>query len=465
MTSPAGPAGSRSEPGGSATAMTPRVESPSDDAWLGPLTSLVGPPRGRWGQRLATTAAAYTVGHKAWTWAQQRRRQRSYTIAVYDTDALYRPVQEWVLDQMPPEAQRALIAKTDRHHDTTGPRGAAEIVVQRRLELYFDGTRAQDVVLDGHRIQVVIERDASTATDRANDETKSAMSWRPARIVFDARTLPGEEAVIRFLGRLNDQLAADKYPSLYTLGRWGEWHSSRMRPRPLDSVILADGQLERIISDLQAFYASEARYTELGIPWHRGYLFAGPPGTGKTSTVRAIAGHLNLDMYYVPLSDVRADADLPRVLSGLSGRAVLLLEDVDVYEAARERDDTGEGLTASGLLNALDGVITPHGLVTVMTTNRIETLEPALVRPGRADLIEEMGYLDDDQFVRLLRRMLLRRATGPLNLNLPSVEDRRVSPADVIEVVKRHLDDPGGAIPEITRMIAGRLVEHERVPA
>lgn len=405
-----------------------------------------GGRRARLGQAIATAVMVHQVGRTVTRWVVGKRAAARYQVAVYDNDALYRPVQEWVLAQMPERAQRALIARTERagRPVAVGP-GAVGPSQDRQLDLFFDGSRAQQVTIEGHRVDVLIEREGADAARSDSDTSQQSYSWRPSRVVFSCQDLAGKRAVIRFLEGLTQELAKGGYPTLYVLGRWGEWHNASLRPRPLDSVVLAAGQLERIIGDLQGFYAAEARYVELGIPWHRGYLFEGPPGTGKTSTVRAIAGHLDLDVYHVPLSDVRADADLPRILSNV-GQGLLLLEDVDVATAARDRnasDDTG--LTTSGLLQALDGVVTPHGLVTIMTTNRREVLDEALLRPGRADLIERMDFLTDEQLDRLLIRMVGAGRT----YGTPEVSPTRLrlAPADVIELVLRHLDDPG-AVPE-----------------
>jgi hypothetical protein len=411
-----------------------------------------GGRRNRLGQAIATAVMAHQVFRSGSRWVNSKRSEARYTIAVYDNDVLYRSVQDWVLGQMPERAQRALIARTQKYNGLVSPApGGASIDVERRLELYFDGSRAQQVTVDGQRVSVLIEREG-TDDARRNDETSNrAYSWRPSRVLFSCRDLAGKRAVIAFLERLNSELAEDKAPTLYVLGRWGEWHQTRLRPRPLDSVVLARGQLERIVEDLRRFYADEARYDELGLPWHRGLLFEGPPGTGKTSTVRAIAGHLSLDVYHVPLSDVRADADLPRILSQV-GRGLLLLEDVDATVAARDRDATSDqqGITTAGLLQALDGLVTPHGLVTIMTTNRRQVLDPALLRPGRADLIETMGYLTDEQLDRLLMRM----AGGKRQRDQPTVNGLKISPADVTEIVVRHLDEPAAvpaAVAEMTR--------------
>ena len=80
---------------------------------------------------------------------------------------------------------------------------------------------------------------------------------------------------------------------------------------------------------------------------------------------------------------------------------MLLLEDIDVFHAMTERSDDEPGATLATMLNALDGIWTPHGLITVMTTNKKEELDEAVIREGRVDVDEEFTVLDRDQAERL----------------------------------------------------------------
>jgi chaperone BCS1 len=61
--------------------------------------------------------------------------------------------------------------------------------------------------------------------------------------------------------------------------------------------------MDRLLTDIRDFFAHEEYYLERGIPWRRGYLLHGVPGSGKTSTILAIASELQLDVYLIPLSN------------------------------------------------------------------------------------------------------------------------------------------------------------------
>ena len=109
----------------------------------------------------------------------------------------------------------------------------------------------------------------------------------------------------------------------------------------------------------------------------------GPPGGGTTSFFLALAGALDLDVCLLSLSDEGLTDDrLALALANAPRNCCVLLEDVD---AAFASEETSRGhLTLSGLLNALDGAAAAEGRVVLMTTNYVERLDAALIRPGRS---------------------------------------------------------------------------------
>ncbi len=194
-------------------------------------------------------------------------------------------------------------------------------------------------------------------------------------------------------------------------------------PRLLDSVVLAPGEKEHLVHDMEKFRSSKRRYAHLGVPYHRGYLLYGPPGTGKTSLVSALAAHFALSVYCVNLADL-TDRSLMSAVSQVPANSLLLFEDIDCMksgnarpvsassavskeaEAPTKKDNGAErnGVTLSGLLNVLDGFYAPTGVLFVMTTNHMETLDPALLRPGRIDCKVYLGNAAESQKVSLYLR-------------------------------------------------------------
>jgi chaperone BCS1 len=201
-------------------------------------------------------------------------------------------------------------------------------------------------------------------------------------------------------------------------------------PRRLESVILKPNEKEHLVEDIQQFRGSRERYRLLGIPYHRGYLLYGPPGTGKTSLVSGLAAKFGMSIYAVNLTELN-DQRLKRAVSAVPENSLILFEDIDCMKvggrkpeadqwvpnmsnAVRNKSDSSDrfGVTLSGLLNVLDGFHAPENVLFLMTTNRIEALDSALLRPGRIDYKLFMGEATESQKVELYRRFLPEATEG-----------------------------------------------------
>ena len=336
------------------------------------------------------TAAGIAIGQAAWPvakWARgQWRKARTFTVRVPGNpgDALYEELHARILTQIPEGKRRALVASG---RDTTRPTvdEFGNFLPQYRsgaVTLRYDGSREQHVMLGGHKVKIAVT-DAQARGAR--------QPYKPPEIVFTVLSQAARDAVLAEIEDAHRQTRSKgRQPSFWLYNNWDEWERvEEIAERSLDSVILPEGQLERIMTDIERFLGSEAEYVRRCMPWHRGHAYWGPPGTGKTSVARAVATHFGLDVWYLPLSDVRRDGGLLKAVHRIKGKSVLLLEDIDVFHSATSRDDEGGGVTLSGVLNSLDGISTPHGLIVIMTSNTPEVLEDAVIRTGRADHVEQ----------------------------------------------------------------------------
>ena len=192
---------------------------------------------------------------------------------------------------------------------------------------------------------------------------------------------------------------------------WRPFGHPRQR-RPISSVVLDTGKSETILTDVKDFLNSQEWYRVRGIPYRRGYLLHGPPGCGKTSFITALAGELEYSICVLNLSDrSMSDDRLQHRLADAPENSIILLEDIDAAFVSRETsahlEEAYKGLnrlTFSGLLNAIDGVTSTEGRIVFMTTNYIERLDPALIRPGRVDRIELIDYCTREQLREMFRR-------------------------------------------------------------
>ena len=196
-----------------------------------------------------------------------------------------------------------------------------------------------------------------------------------------------------------------------TMGIWSSnnrmWLQLMKRvPRPLDSVLLREDHTQRILADFSDFKKSENWYINLGLPYRRGYLFYGPPGNGKSSFASALAGYFGKDLYILNLAvEDMDDYTLGGLMMEVPHNGIILLEDIDRIFTGREKhkDDCSK-VTFSGLLNALDGVSAKEGQILIMSTNHIESLDPALIRPGRVDFKLEFENATQQQASALFLR-------------------------------------------------------------
>ena len=167
-------------------------------------------------------------------------------------------------------------------------------------------------------------------------------------------------------------------------------------------LVLPDGVLARIERHLAAPSVHRDRLVAMGRHMARGLLLWGPPGTGKTHTVRYLTGRL-ADATVIILSGgalnvVGAFGSMARRLAP----SLVILEDVDLVAEERTFDGGGSQVLFE-LMNQMSGVDEDADVAFVLTTNRPEALEPALAaRPGRVDLAVEIPLPDASARARLL---------------------------------------------------------------
>lgn len=167
----------------------------------------------------------------------------------------------------------------------------------------------------------------------------------------------------------------------------GEWSKSEelfkaIKTSSFDNLILPGALKREIQSDFERFFSSREAYERYGIPWKRGVLFIGPPGNGKTHTVKALINQLKQPCLYVKSFKSRHGTE-QEAMRAVFHRArhttpcLVVLEDIDSLIDRKSR---------SFFLNELDGFATNTGVVVLATTNHPERLDPAILdRPSRFD--------------------------------------------------------------------------------
>ncbi|CAG7931731.1 unnamed protein product [Penicillium olsonii] len=250
------------------------------------------------------------------------------------------------------------------------------------------------------------------------------------------------------------------------------WSSVASRlSRDITTVILDKHKKQTILRDINEYLHPQTRqwYANHGIPYRRGYLFSGPPGTGKTSLASAIAGVFGLNIYVLSLLDpTMTESQFARLFSEVPTRCVVLLEDVDA--AGLNRADTEDdsiqrsakantSVSLSGLLNAIDGVSSQEGRILIMTTNAPQTLDRALIRPGRVDVHIRFELPSHEE----LRDLFLSMYSEVHQNQQFSPAEQKMEAAKLTELAVRF----AACLPEKQFSIAevqGFLLQHKRRP-
>ncbi len=333
-----------------------------------------------------------------------------------------------------------------------------------------------------------------------------------------------------------ESLTSSVWKQLIYVNRDGKWTGEPSNnSRKLDTIILQNSLKDEIRDDFQRFINSEDWYNSLDIPFNRGYLFYGKPGTGKTSFIRGISLHFKRHIHFLMLQNIRSDIELLELFKGINYKdTILVIEDIDAMVAAvksrelaaaasssssangsdsdsdpdsdfdelllsnddplklqnvklrkklrklkkqqakakakkdaAEQDsllssgidipsykkkeagfsnassDEQSGITLSGLLNALDGVVSTPGRILIMTTNHPEILDEALIRPGRCDAKYQFDYCSKNQIKELYQMFFNIEAPSH---QLASIKASEYSPAHITAVFLRYRNEPDMAL-------------------
>jgi hypothetical protein len=184
-----------------------------------------------------------------------------------------------------------------------------------------------------------------------------------------------------------ESLRGDPKRTVYVRSSSGD---ARIPCRELSTIFLPDAIKLKAREEVASFLRSRGDYLRFGIPYRRTFLLTGNPGLGKTSLIHALASEFKRDIFIISVGPKSTDESLYSDLRSVRRGTFVVLEDVDaLFTANREidRERSTHAVSFSGLLNALDGLTAPSGVLLFLTTNHLDRLDPGLLRPGRVDSV------------------------------------------------------------------------------
>ena len=225
-------------------------------------------------------------------------------------------------------------------------------------------------------------------------------------------------------------------------------------------------QVREVESRVRFFMENEDWYCERGIPYQLGIMLSGPPGTGKTSCIRAIANRTRRHIINVNFSSIETATQLKHLLFSESltsfvdstavdtqklnipiNQRLYVLEEVDaIGDIVRQRSPEEPGretvpdeLTLAEILTALDGTVESPGRILIMTSNHPEFLDEALIRPGRIDVCLTLSYASRALQAELYQAFYKQAFPAAIVDYLP---DMILTPAEIGQTMFKHFQNP-----------------------
>ena len=228
--------------------------------------------------------------------------------------------------------------------------------------------------------------------------------------------------ITQFIKKILHDSRKIKVNGLYGVirGRYPRYYTG-MSKRSFNDVFIETQTKHDMISSISNFIKNKDFYKKHKLPYHFGIMLYGEPGTGKSSLISAIANEFNLMPYFVETNDIRELIEnkqhFRKKFIEDEDVKLIVIEDIDTcpyatrsctyseYDKEDFRKQPGHeyeirkmNQTTSEFLNLLDGNNCLENVIYIFTTNYIDKIDSAIIRPGRVDKTFNIGYVTNETF-------------------------------------------------------------------
>jgi hypothetical protein len=285
----------------------------------------------------------------------------------------------------------------------------------------------------------------------------------------------------------DDNNSKDKNKMDYNMGpavsSEKKWSKNKMISfKTFDNVFFNNKEV--LLKKLDYFLNNEEKYKIKGIPYNIGFLFYGNPGCGKTSCIKAISNYTNRHVVEINLKQIDTCGDFIDIFYNEMmdddciphNKKIIVLEDIDcmidiiksrenennenldlqekktdfdsilslLLDKSEKKFKRDDKLTLSCILNTIDGILENYGRILIITTNYIDRLDKALIRPGRIDMKVNFTNATNKMCRDIIENFFEQELSSDIVF-----PDYKYTPAEVLEICSLYQDDIDIAIKKI----------------